>query len=119
MIAGRLRECLKKLRWDANDIAELLSCGPSEAEAWLDGRASVPLAVAAWLEALVRAHQILPPPSLSSEAKTPVEAADASLALENGEACWRVPAAQGFFPRRALAANQSSAPPRPPMTIAM
>lgn len=70
MITSRLRECLKTLRWDANDLVELLSCGRSDAEAWLAGRASVPLAVAAWLEALVRVHRSLPPPSLFSRAKS-------------------------------------------------
>jgi hypothetical protein len=70
MMAGHLRECLKTLRWDANDLVELLSCGRSDAEAWLAGRESVPLAVAAWLEALVRVHRSLPPPSLSGRAKT-------------------------------------------------
>ena len=65
MIAGRLRECLKRLRWGAADLAEELDYPPSEVARWLDGSAQVPLAVAAWLEALVKAHKALPPPGLA------------------------------------------------------
>ena len=109
MMAGRLRECLKTLRWDASDLVATLSCGTSEVAGWLDGRTKVPISVVAWLEALVKAHQTLPP-SLSTHAKRTIEAADESLGLKRTEASRRVTAAQGFFPRRALAAKQSSAP---------
>lgn len=62
MIAARLRECLKVLRWDATDLADQLGYKEIEIASWLDGRAVVPLAVAAWLEALVKAYRALPLP---------------------------------------------------------
>ena len=65
MIAGRLREWLKILRWSPADLAEQLGCPESQVIIWLDGRAVAPIAVAAWLEALVKAHSALRPPSLS------------------------------------------------------
>jgi hypothetical protein len=81
MMAGRLRECLKTLRWDASDLVATISCGTSEVAGWLDGRTKVPISVVAWLEALVKAHQTLPP-SLSTHAKRTIEAADESLGLK-------------------------------------
>jgi hypothetical protein len=60
MIASRLRECLNVLRWDASDLADQLGYTENEIASWLDGRAVVPLAVAAWLEALVKAYRALP-----------------------------------------------------------
>jgi hypothetical protein len=65
MISGRLRECLKILRWSAVDLAEQLGCPEIEVTAWLDGGTRTPIAVAAWLEALVKAFKALPPPGLS------------------------------------------------------
>jgi hypothetical protein len=97
MIGSRLRQCLKTLRWDAEDLAAILDVDLTETEAWLDGRNKVPISVAAWLEALVRAHLALPPPSSSSDAETPIETADEVLRLENGETFRRVPGA-GFLP---------------------
>lgn len=67
MIAGRLRECLRSLRWDAGDLAQELGCSRTDATRWIEGRAPVPLAVAAWIEALVKAHSALPPPRLSQQ----------------------------------------------------
>jgi hypothetical protein len=118
MIASRLRGCLRTLRWDAADLAAALACGTSEVEGWLDGRSKVPIGVAAWIEALVKAHEALPPPSLSAPAKRPVEAADANPSLVSAEAFRRVPEPQGFFPRRALATSQGGTRPRPQNTIA-
>lgn len=74
MIPGRLRECLKTLRWSAADLAEQLGCLESEVTTWLDGRAVAPIAIAAWLEALVKAHRALPPPRVSNPKFTPVNA---------------------------------------------
>jgi hypothetical protein len=74
MISGRLRECLKILRWSAVDLAEQLGCPEIEVTAWLDGGTRTPIAVAAWLEALVKAHRALPPPSLSNPKSTPFNA---------------------------------------------
>ncbi|MDG4884193.1 hypothetical protein [Mesorhizobium sp. WSM4884] len=64
VIAGRLRECMKVLRWDAVDLAQELNHPQSEVARWVDGRARIPLAVGAWIEALVKAHKALPPPGL-------------------------------------------------------
>ena len=54
MLSGRLRECLKILRWEAADLADQLGYRDYEVRPWLDGRAVPPLAVAAWLEAWSR-----------------------------------------------------------------
>ncbi|WP_176480006.1 hypothetical protein [Mesorhizobium sp. WSM3859] len=67
MIAGRLRECLRSLRWEASDLAQELGCSRTDATRWIEGRAPVPLAVAAWIEALVKAHKALPPPRLNQQ----------------------------------------------------
>jgi hypothetical protein len=68
MIAGRLCECLKILRWNVADVTEELGYPESEVATWLDGRAHPPLAVAAWLEALVKAYMALPRPSQNATA---------------------------------------------------
>jgi hypothetical protein len=62
VIAARLRECLKALRWEAADLAEELGCPESKVATWLDGRAPAPLVVGAWIESLVKAHKALPAP---------------------------------------------------------
>ncbi|MBZ9849384.1 helix-turn-helix transcriptional regulator [Mesorhizobium sp. CA14] len=67
MIAGRLRECLRTLRWDAADLAQELGCARNDVARWIEGRAPVPLAVAAWIEALAKAHSALPPPRLNQQ----------------------------------------------------
>jgi transcriptional regulator with XRE-family HTH domain len=67
MIAGRLRECLRALRWEAADLAQELGCSRNDATRWIEGRAPVPLAVAAWIEALAKAHSALPPPRLNQQ----------------------------------------------------
>jgi len=67
MIAGRLRECLRTLRWEAADLALELDCPGNDVARWIEGRAPVPLAVAAWIEALAKAHRALPPPRLSQQ----------------------------------------------------
>lgn len=64
MIAGRLRQCLAILRWTQADLAEELSISAEQAGDWLAGRTHVPVAVAAWLEALVKAHRSVPKPEL-------------------------------------------------------
>ena len=67
MLPGRLRECLGVLRWGEAELADALGADPAEPRTWLDGRSYPPLAVAAWLEALVKAHQTLPAPRLESK----------------------------------------------------
>lgn len=79
MIAARLRECLKILRWNAADLAEELGYPQGEVATWLDGRARAPLAVAAWLEALVKTYKTLPRPCRTEPASKPgAEKAEAS-----------------------------------------
>jgi hypothetical protein len=62
MIPGRLRQRLKILRWKPADLADELGRREAEVKAWIEGRADAPLAVTAWIEALVKAHEALPPP---------------------------------------------------------
>lgn len=69
MIAARLRECLKVLRWTEADLAEELGVPAVQVHEWLAGRAYVPVAVAAWLEALVKAHRRLPRPVIDAESR--------------------------------------------------
>lgn len=64
MMPGRARDCLKVLRWSADDLADELGQSVSDVKAWLEGRAPMPLAIAAWLEALVKLHSSLPAPTL-------------------------------------------------------
>jgi hypothetical protein len=68
MIAARLRECLRVLRWDAADLADQLGYNENEIASWIEGRAVAPLAVAAWLEALVKAYGALPLPRRNQRA---------------------------------------------------
>ena len=83
MMAGRARECLKALRWSADDVAQELGQPSSDVTAWLEGRAPVPIVVIAWLEALVKAHRSLPAPYLdpASSRKGYAPASDAQIIL--------------------------------------
>lgn len=72
MIAGRLNECLRTLRWSAADLAQEIGVSVADAAKWLDGRQRPPLAVAAWLEALAKARRVLPPPKLVSARELPL-----------------------------------------------
>jgi hypothetical protein len=118
MIPGQLRECLKTLRWSAADLAEQLGCPESEVTTWLDGRAVAPIAIAAWLEALVKAHRALPPPSLSNPKSTPVngpiKVADVDIATRTithpGQDGIIV---QSAYPRRATHATAARHAPPP------
>ncbi|TIQ33527.1 MAG: hypothetical protein E5X48_22995 [Mesorhizobium sp.] len=68
---------MKVLRWEAADLAEELGHPSTDVARWLDGRARVPLAVAAWIEALVKAHKALPPPGPSqAEVTAPTSSAE-------------------------------------------
>lgn len=64
MIAARLRQCLAILRWTQADLAEELGIPAEQAGEWLAGRTHVPVAVAAWLEALVKVHRSVRKPEL-------------------------------------------------------
>ena len=79
MIAGRVRECLKILRWKAADLAEELGYPGKEVGTWLDRRARVQLAVAAWLEALVKAYKAVLAPCQNANALLRPEAARMTL----------------------------------------
>jgi hypothetical protein len=110
MIPGRLRECLNILKWSAADLAEQLRCLEIGVTAWLDGRTRAPIAVAAWLEALVKAYRALPPPSLSKSESArdirPIKLTDPDIATR----AIRRPRlasimAQSAYPRRATNAT--------------
>jgi hypothetical protein len=83
MMTGRARECLKVLRWSAADLADQLGQPVSDVDAWLEGRAPVPIMVIAWLEALAKAHRSLPAPNLDqiSASKKPALVRDAQIVL--------------------------------------
>ncbi|OQM73813.1 hypothetical protein BFN67_23375 [Pseudaminobacter manganicus] len=83
MMTGRLKECLKMLRWSEDDLAEELGCPSSEVQTWFNGRKHPPLAVTAWLEALVQAHWSVPAPNLdrSSSSKEPALVSNARIVL--------------------------------------
>lgn len=83
MMAGRARECLKALRWSADDVAQELGQPSSDVRAWLEGRAPVPIVVIAWLEALTKAHRSVPAPNLDPafSGKEPGLARDAPIVL--------------------------------------
>lgn len=105
MIAGRLRECLKALRWEARDIAAELGCPQREVAAWLDGRSPSPLAVGAWLEALVKAHKALPAPGRSTPVLQPdsakIEMAGTSITGPAVVSAMHVIPTHSPYPRRA------------------
>jgi hypothetical protein len=116
MIAGRLRECLKILRWGAADLAEELGRREFEVRSWLDGRERAPLAVAAWIEALVKAHRALPPPGpnmpLLNSANKPAEirlaaSAGAQAAPRVGETAITIELSSPAAGRRALYPSRS------------
>lgn len=64
MIAARMRECLRLLRWSESDFAEEAGYPVARAKAWLYGREHPPLVVMAWLETLAKVHRLLPRPSM-------------------------------------------------------
>ena len=112
MIAGRLRECLRILRWEAADLAQELACPRDDVARWLEGRSPVPLAVAAWIEALVKAHGALPRPRLNQPISgTPAE--PVGVKAFTGEIGYQQPQGivlQSPYPRRnTLAAVHRSA----------
>jgi hypothetical protein len=61
MIPGRLRA----------DLADELGRRECEVKAWIEGHAPAPLAVAAWIEALAKAHETLAPPCRAAAASKP------------------------------------------------
>ena len=71
MIPGRLRQCLRILRWKPADLADELGRRECEVKAWIEGHAPAPLAVAAWIEALAKAHETLLPPGRVPAASKP------------------------------------------------
>lgn len=74
MIAARMRECLRLLRWSETDFAEEAGYPLAKAKAWLYGREHPPLGVAAWLEALVKVHRLLPRPGMQAVLHSPIDA---------------------------------------------
>lgn len=61
MTSARLKHCLSILRWRDADLADASGYRIGEVRTWLDGRQHPPLAVTAWLEALVKAYSAVPP----------------------------------------------------------
>ena len=61
MTAEQLDACLDRLRWTKADLARELACDHQVVRRWLAG-ARIPDSVAAWLGALIKAHDRLPAP---------------------------------------------------------
>jgi transcriptional regulator with XRE-family HTH domain len=61
MTPARLRECLALLRWSQRGLAEALACDERQVRRWAAG-ATVPPAIAAWLDRLAAYHARNPPP---------------------------------------------------------
>ncbi|WP_367272508.1 DUF982 domain-containing protein [Mesorhizobium sp.] len=86
MIAARMRECLRLLRWSETDFAEEAGYPVAKAKAWLYGREHPPLVVMAWLETLAKVHRLLPRPSMSPQPAalhSPISAVIPQAALED------------------------------------
>ncbi|WP_352777447.1 DUF982 domain-containing protein [Mesorhizobium sp. M0571] len=86
MIAARMRDCLRLLRWSETDFAEEAGYPVAKARAWLYGREHPPLGVAAWLEALVKMHRLLPRPGTPQSVLHPPIDAVLGTALEDRSA---------------------------------
>jgi hypothetical protein len=86
MIAARMRQCLRLLRWSETDFAEEAGYPVAKAKAWLYGREHPPLVVMAWLETLAKVHRLLPRPSMPPQPATlhsPIGAVIPQAALED------------------------------------
>jgi hypothetical protein len=59
MTPERLSECLGSIRWTPQVLAVALECDLALVEAWLDGKAEVPIKAHAWIQTLALAHQAL------------------------------------------------------------
>jgi hypothetical protein len=59
MTPEEIKQRLATIRWTSKMLAEALECDVSFALAWLDGRAEVPMKVAAWLQTLALSHEAL------------------------------------------------------------
>lgn len=113
MMTGRARECLKVLRWSADDLADELGKPPSDVKAWLEGRAPVPIVVIAWLEALVKAHRSVPVPNFdpASSSKKPALVRDEQIILPHDPPSYSNSRHAERRPRRPFAPSAISAPP--------
>jgi transcriptional regulator with XRE-family HTH domain len=113
MMAGRMKECLERLRWSEDDLAEELGCSSSEVQTWFNGRKHPPLAVAAWLEALVKAHRSVPAPNLdpASSRKGHAPVRDAQIVLPQHPSGYSTSRDAQQRPRRPFAPSVISAPP--------
>lgn len=102
MMPGRLRQCLKILRWEPADLADELGRRECEVKLWIEGRAPAPLAVAAWIEALVKAHEMLAPPgrafAVSKSGRNEIEPREIRLP-ETGRRTMQQGTAQGMAGR--------------------
>ena len=56
MTADRFNECLERIHWSTEMLAEILGCDESLTEAYSLGLTEVPVKLGAWLEVLSLAH---------------------------------------------------------------
>lgn len=59
MTPAHFTQCLLILRWTPINLASALQCDLALVEAWESGEEEVPAKLAAWLEALTKAHEAL------------------------------------------------------------
>jgi hypothetical protein len=81
MTPERLEECLRRVRWKKDTLAEAIDVPSETVTAWLAGTENVPRKVGAWIEALSFVH----------------EAAEESIPATAGEGYGRGPS-QEFIP---------------------
>lgn len=62
MTPAALRSALVALCWSQRDLASVLGCSDALVREWTSGRAPVPPAVAAWLQARAASAEAIPPP---------------------------------------------------------
>ena len=114
MFSGRLRQCLKILRWDSSDLADELGRPECEVKTWIEGRAAAPLGVLAWIEALAKAHEMLPAPGRMASASNADAERIGSAEIRLSEPAIEAKARHGFpafrsGPRRTAFADAARA----------
>ena len=61
MTPDRFRKCLALIGWSGRQLAAMLDMDERQVRRWAAG-ASIPIAVAGWLERLATCHESNPPP---------------------------------------------------------
>lgn len=64
MTPDNIKACLESIGWNAAQLANQAGCSPSTVHQWIAGAASMPVALAAWLQARADHAQANPIPKL-------------------------------------------------------